>query len=519
MSIKTAERNKQFQKGFDEEMIKGQRETSAVELRKKKRTQNTYKRRGNLQSISDSLVFPTIKVPSSVSNLYPNFLNPSFSHMQKLFCLVDIIKTNSDPRIITAVLQLLKFISGQNHVLPYSAIFDKELINLFLRFLNSEWLEIQISAVWVLINAFYVASETIEEFVKNGVVEVLGGIIQSANCPDLIEICINAIGNIIGEGVKYRDLVISQRVCQDILSNCNNSDIGIKEISYWVASLLCMRKPKISISLSKEIINIVYEGLRSENESIIENSVNITANLTEVHSEIINTVINSKILEEILELLLRTNVLIVVPALKVLGNIAAGTDRQTESLLDLGLLEKIYHLVSSPNAEFKKESFFILSNILAGNDHSKALLLQSPCIKVLISSMTSSDFILKKQATIGISNATFTKSYDLILELLKLNILPELIQGLTESDPSLLSAVIFGIRNILRTLHQILSQDKWNEFLISFQDAEGVSRLEDLQMHLNPKIYQEAQEVLREFFKVEQVSDLVLENISVFEFN
>ena len=76
-----------------------------------------------------------------------------------------------------------------------------------------------------------------------------------------------------------------------------------------------------------------------------------------------------------------------------------------------------------------------------------------------------------------------------------------------------------GLRNIFRSLQFILSSDKWNEFLRNFEEAEGIIKLENLQMNSNIKIHNETQAILREFFEIEGVSDISLIQAQVFEFN
>ena len=271
--------------------------------------------------------------------------------------------------------------------------------------------------------------------------------------------------------------------------------------------------------LGKEIISIVFEGLRSENNEIIENSAYIAEFLSEKHCEIVNYLINSKIIDELLELLNCKETKILHPVLKVFGNIAGGTDKQTSSLIDAGFLDKIYHLLDSSNIDIKKEAFYICSNILASNDELIETFILSPCMKIIVDNMSSENFCIKKESLTGICNATFTKRHNIIMELLKFNIIPRFIRGLEENDSILLVILLQGLRNIFRSLQFILSSDKWNEFLRNFEEAEGIIKLENLQMNSNIKIHNETQAILREFFEIEGVSDISLIQAQVFEFN
>ena len=176
-------------------------------------------------------------------------------------------------------------------------------------------------------------------------------------------------------------------------------------------------------------------------------------------------------------------------------------------------------MLDSSNIDIKKEAFYICSNILASNDELIETFILSPCMKIIVDNMSSENFCIKKESLTGICNATFTKRHNIIMELLKFNIIPRFIRGLEENDSILLVILLQGLRNIFRSLQFILSSDKWNEFLRNFEEAEGIIKLENLQMNSNIKIHNETQAILREFFEIEGVSDISLIQAQVFEFN
>ena len=521
MNEKLTKRNQRFQETPDLESIKLDREANRIELRKNKRIKHILKKRAVLQSdpfqAQSSILFPIEQIPPDLSLKFPDLLNPSLSPSQRLLYLTTIIKSSPDISDLGQSLSLFKLISGTNKKLPYSVIFDESLIKAFHSILGSNMVSLQFPAVWVLINVFHNDSEAIENFVNQGIIDILANIIHTESCPDLIENSIWAVGNIVGEGVLYRNKVINKGIVKDLIDNCNNSDFGIRQMSYWVLSTVCAGKPRISLELSKEIMTVVADGLRLDHDEIIENSAYIASFLTENYNEIVSIVIQTEIMEEIFELLNKNNSKTLLPALKVLGNIASGTDRETNHLVKLGILNKIYHLLNSSNTDLKREVYFILSNILSGSDESIESVINSPCMPVIISTMTSPDPLLRKEAVIGICNSTYTKSYNIIMQLVKINVLNGLIRNLEDHDPGLISSAMTGIRNILRMLQQILSQDKWIDFLVSFLEAEGVQKLEDLLMHSNEKIVSEAQEILDEFFQIETVICPSIQPIQVFD--
>ena len=64
-----------------------------------------------------------------------------------------------------------------------------------------------------------------------------------------------------------------------------------------------------------------------------------------------------------------------VPALKTLGNFAAGNENQTQKLIEHGFFNLACTLIKSPKKAIRRETCWILSNIAAGNNKQKVALL------------------------------------------------------------------------------------------------------------------------------------------------
>ena len=58
---------------------------------------------------------------------------------------------------------------------------------------------------------------------------------------------------------------------------------------------------------------------------------------------------------------------LVIPALSTIGNIATGTNKQTDMLLFNGVLPKLEKLLSHDKNSIRRKTCWVLSNIAAGN--------------------------------------------------------------------------------------------------------------------------------------------------------
>jgi Karyopherin (importin) alpha len=197
--------------------------------------------------------------------------------------------------------------------------------------------------------------------------------------------------------------------------------------------------------------------------------------------------------------------------------VSSGTDKHTKYLTEKGVINKLFSVINNPNLKIKQEIFYIFSNIFACDELIEELML-SPCMTIIVENMTNSNVNLKKEALIAMCNATYTKSFSLLMKLLQFNILPGIIKGLDENDPKLLMSLVIGLKNIVKSVKTLCQSDKWNELLSNFEENDGISKLEDLQYNSNEKIRSESSKLLQELLETDDSKLLSPIGISVFSF-
>lgn len=523
MSAKTIQRNQNFQKSLNSDEIKSQREKYRVRLRKQKRSDVTCKKRfmpsKSPPEVSSEFYFPLDILDSELLSTYSELTSASISSYDRLRVLINILKSTNNIKTLSVSFQALKKLSGRHKSLPLEYLLDENLIEIFISALKSDHISTQVNVLWISVNLFHSSNEIVDKFMNHKILDCLKDLLANSNCPDVIENTIWAIGNIIGDNAVYRDQVINKGIWRYVLDYADSSDLGVRQISYWVLGNISSVKPQVPLYIAQEILSVVKDGLQSENSENIENCANIAFQLSESYNDIIYKILNSPIIDELIKQTNTKNFKILLPVIKVLGNIASGTDKQTKALIDAGYLEKVLNLLDHPNIEIKREVYYIFGSMFATSTEIIETILKSPCMDSIVQNMSCSNFTIRKQALICICNATFMKSHHIIMKLFNFNILPGLIKGLDETDSNLLLNLVSAIKNIFKSVHQILTPDKWDEFLINFQQEDGISKLEDLQFHDNNEIHKEVQSFIQEFFGVDDKNDSELKPVSVFSFN
>lgn len=86
--------------------------------------------------------------------------------------------------------------------------------------------------------------------------------------------------------------------------------------------------------------------------------------LTNKHS--VKTIIDSGAVPRLVSLLKASQIVIINPVLRILGNITHGEDKDTQVVLDAGVLDHLQGLMGHSHKIIRMETCWIISNVTAG---------------------------------------------------------------------------------------------------------------------------------------------------------
>ncbi|KAM3141616.1 hypothetical protein pb186bvf_006221 [Paramecium bursaria] len=330
----------------------------------------------------------------------------------------------------------------------------------------------------------------------------LGGIkllvkLLSSPYQDIAEEAAWAIGNFSQEGTYYRDLILK------IVANTSTKKKTIAQCT-WSLSNLFKGKPLPEFNyvqcallvFCKIIINESDDGLLSE-------ACWALSYLSDQKNSIQQQVIDSGVVPKLIKLLDLKQLEIIIPTIRILGNIVTGNEQQTSYVIQQGLLTKIPKLLNQKRL-VRQETCWALSNITAGNSEQVTQVIQNSDIveKLFQLFQTDVDEVLTN-AILVISNATqHCQMIDLEV-LLKYGLVQIYVQLLRGEDVLLLT--LKALSKLLKRVqgHQVF-QDI-NPFFIQFQQLGGVEILKELQKHENQDLQLESKNILDEFHKGEDL--------------
>lgn len=190
------------------------------------------------------------------------------------------------------------------------------------------------------------------------------------------------------------------------------------------------------------------------------------------------------------------------PALRILGNIVTGNAEQTQAVLDAGILTLAPKLLENPKSSIRKETAWLLSNIAAGNEHQVAALFKKAnLVPTLVHMSRSSAWIVRKEAIWCISNicSSSAATPKQIQALVDLDAIEAMAEVLDMTDATIVLVALDAIENILK-----FGKARGKIYQVYFLEADGVTKLENLQHHTNDAVYNKSIEIIETYYGVEE---------------
>lgn len=194
------------------------------------------------------------------------------------------------------------------------------------------------------------------------------------------------------------------------------------------------------------------------------------------------------------------------PALRAVGNIVTGDDIQTQVVINCGALPNLLALLSSPKDGIRKEACWTISNITAGNNAQIQAIIDANIIPPLINMLQTADMKTKKEACWAISNATSGGLHkpEQIKYLVSQGCIKPLCDLLTCMDNKIIQVALDGLENLLKVGEsEKTNTGGQNQIAIYIEEAGGMEKIHNLQIHENLEIYTKAYHIIDKYFAEE----------------
>lgn len=222
------ERNTSFQVSVDPEFLRRKREETAVELRKKKRYEQTRQKRTlvvpGTGKPSDAFRFPREILDSNLECCYPALFAAHLSPIDRLKSLLVFLLSTNDTAILYFIVRSLRLcLALEKNPIP-PRVFSPSTTQKILILLTLPNSGIQEEAIWVLINLASVPREHCKNIVAFNGVEILVGLLDSPH-PTMPQHAAWVLANLVGDSNKTKKLAINLGVHRKILNTLASQNL------------------------------------------------------------------------------------------------------------------------------------------------------------------------------------------------------------------------------------------------------------------------------------------------------
>eukprot|EP01062_Namystynia_karyoxenos_P080192 TRINITY_DN8601_c0_g1_i2.p1 TRINITY_DN8601_c0_g1~~TRINITY_DN8601_c0_g1_i2.p1 ORF type:complete len:330 (+),score=76.65 TRINITY_DN8601_c0_g1_i2:450-1439(+) len=230
---------------------------------------------------------------------------------------------------------------------------------------------------------------------------------------------------------------------------------GLRMAAWLIRTCLKFKEDDPSIQGVADAIAAAAWMLGSEDEGTVIEAAWGLSNVCRVTPRGIDIVLAQQPLPRLINLLQREQ-RVAAAALAVMGNIVAGSDEQTQQVLNAGGLPGVRTLLNHTDATIRKDCCWLVGNVAAGTQEQIQALLESRCMEYVIPHLSAQEDGVRREATRAVSNALARGSPEQVCAVCADSRVIELLYAQLEMpEPALALAAVEALGNALRAGREV----------------------------------------------------------------
>lgn len=390
---------------------------------------------------------------------------------------------------------------------PIQEMIDLKIVPELINLLENSPNEFKYEAIWSLTNIASGNPEQANTILIYGGISKIYNLLDS-NIEEIKSQTIWLVANLIGDSPKSRDMLIEQKILDKILTIlASTTEENYINTCTWAISNFFRVKPipnyEISYKCFKTIARVIMIYETTNTEFIIDATF-VFSILTKNYNNFIKEIIDIDLLPNIIKFLDIDNKSIIMTCLRIVGNIAAEDNANyTQKLFDLNILDKLkYTLFNESSISIRKESAFILSNLAVGTQRQIEMIIEQNFLQILYKAFKNDLPKVQKEIVYAIGNISSVENEKYMKKLVDDGILIFINECIKNEDAKL---VALGLEILGNVLAFGKKKGELNYFIKEIELMGMVDVLEKLQTHEDQIIYEKTLQILDTYFETENV--------------
>lgn len=488
--------------GLDAKELRRRREEDSIQLRRQKRDDVLSKRRTLAPANFKDEMVDDDEAGAARSDL--SDYNQQFPVTKEM---VDGLMQDENLQLLIDNAQKVRKILSKEPQPPIDEVIQSGVIPRFAELLErNDCAILQFEVAWVLTNVASGSSQQTKTIVDSGAAKTFIRLLDSPH-PEVKEQAVWALGNVAGDCAECRDYLLLSGIMRPLLHLLRESEqnITLTRNAVWTLSNLCRGKqPCADFNQVKDSLPVLAKLLTHSDPEVLSDSCWALSYLCDGPNEKIQAVINAGVARRLVELLMHDSHAVVSAAIRAVGNIVTGEDHQTQVIVNCGALPFLKELLNSKKETLRKEACWTVSNITAGNRPQIQAVCETGLFPELIEIINRAEVRTRKEAAWAITNATSGGSLEQIDYLVNCGAIQALCGLLQVVDNKMIQVAMNGLENILKAGQSQAGapgfEDGNNKYAVIVEECGGLDKIEFLQSHENPEIYQRAYNLIEKYF-------------------
>jgi hypothetical protein len=505
-------RKNDYKKTISADAARVKRVEATIQIRTNKRRERANKRR---QARAEKMMGSSALAKSSAETELTSV--PKELHERHLDAFVAAARSSDAKTRKEGVMAIRRLLSREQNPPCYQVAASGVVPTLVeMLKMHEEDLTLAFEAAWAITNI--ASTDLTHVVVEAGAVDPIIELVGHCE-PEMREQAIWCLGNIVGDGPAYRDMVINHPLgVANVVKNVEHPHSAMMlRNATWTLSNFCRGKPQPSAELVEHLTPYFAQLLQSDDEEVVVDAAWALSYATDGDDEHIAAVLAcSEAVPILVQCMGHTNISVQSPALRALGNlVTAENPALVDAVLEHPFLEALVTMLACERQTLRREACWTLSNIGAGTEeHLDAMFNTDDLIAGLLHVLSEDSFAVRREAMWVVSNVACTGKPRHVAHLIMNGGVDAVCKHLTVQDNKIVYVALEAVYNFLRVWREHPeSLPEGMDVSMMVEEVEGVEAIEALQDHAETSIYKRAVEVLEKYFESDEMEEEDGENV------